>query len=168
MKIIYREGDLLRSDIKVIGHCVNCHGVMGSGIARQIREEYPNVYQRYVRFVEDVLDEFLEREVILGEVQQVRVNPQDPNSRIVLNCFGQKDFGAHKVQVDYAAIRTCMREISSRFKDGIIPENYKKEVGFPLIGAGLAGGDWNLIEQIIEEEFIDVQPIVYKFVPGKV
>lgn len=168
MKIIYREGDLLRSDIRVIGHCVNCHGVMGSGIARQIREEYPDVYRRYARFVEDVMDEFLEREVLLGEVQMVHVNPQDLNSRIVLNCFGQKDFGAHKVQVDYPAIRTCMREINWRFKEGIIPENFKNQVGFPLIGAGLAGGDWDLIELIIEEELTDVQPIVYKFVPGKV
>jgi O-acetyl-ADP-ribose deacetylase (regulator of RNase III) len=26
-------------------------------------------------------------------------------------------------------------------------------IGLPLIGAGLAGGDWNRIEKIIEKEF---------------
>jgi len=31
----------------------------------------------------------------------------------------------------------------------------------PKIGAGLAGGDWNVIAAIIEEEFTAVQPIVY-------
>ena len=27
-----------------------------------------------------------------------------------------------------------------------------QRIGYPLIGAGLAGGDWNVISKIIEEE----------------
>ena len=27
---------------------------------------------------------------------------------------------------------------------------------YPLIGAGLTGGDWNIISKIIDEELIDV------------
>ena len=40
-----------------------------------------------------------------------------------------------------------------------IAENHKdKKIGMPKIGAGLGGGDWNIIKEIIEEELngIDV------------
>jgi cell division GTPase FtsZ len=32
-----------------------------------------------------------------------------------------------------------------------------------VIGAGLAGGDWNKIESIIKEEIKDVDIYIYKF-----
>jgi O-acetyl-ADP-ribose deacetylase (regulator of RNase III) len=38
---------------------------------------------------------------------------------------------------------------------------YGDKVAMPKIGAGLAGGDWNVIEKIIEEECKGVQPVVY-------
>ncbi|EGL17721.1 hypothetical protein HMPREF9413_4472 [Paenibacillus sp. HGF7] len=31
------------------------------------------------------------------------------------------------------------------------------------IGCGLAGGDWDIVEQIIEEVFIDYDVTLYKF-----
>jgi hypothetical protein len=31
----------------------------------------------------------------------------------------------------------------------------------PQIGAGLGGGDWQVIEAIIESEMTDIQPVVY-------
>ena len=44
-KLIYREGNLLLSkDVEVIGHQANCQNTFGSGIARSIREMYPDAY----------------------------------------------------------------------------------------------------------------------------
>jgi hypothetical protein len=37
------KGDLLKSDCQYIAHGVNCQGVMNSGIAKQIRDKYPEV-----------------------------------------------------------------------------------------------------------------------------
>jgi O-acetyl-ADP-ribose deacetylase (regulator of RNase III) len=39
-----------------------------------------------------------------------------------------------------------------------------KKIGLPLIGAGLAGGDWTIIEKIIEEELEgeDVTVVVWE------
>jgi O-acetyl-ADP-ribose deacetylase (regulator of RNase III) len=45
--IHYVKGNLLDSNCDYICHQVNCQGVMGSGIARQIRERYPVVYLYY-------------------------------------------------------------------------------------------------------------------------
>ena len=41
------RGNLLTSGEKVIGHGVNCRGVMGSGIALQIKERWPDTHQIY-------------------------------------------------------------------------------------------------------------------------
>ena len=43
--IHYVKGNLLDSDCDYICHQVNCQGVMGSGIAKQIRERWPEVYK---------------------------------------------------------------------------------------------------------------------------
>ena len=45
--IHYVKGNLLDSNCDYICHQVNCQGVMGSGIARQIRERWPEVYKDY-------------------------------------------------------------------------------------------------------------------------
>ena len=52
--IKYKIGDLLTAPQKCIAHQVNCQGVMGSGVARAIRNEYPKgtskKYTKYVNF----------------------------------------------------------------------------------------------------------------------
>lgn len=40
-----------------------------------------------------------------------------------------------------------MKKVRNLFSD--------KKIGLPLIGAGLAGGNWKVIEQIIKEELED-------------
>ena len=45
--ITYVKGNLLESDCNYICHQVNCQGRMGSGIAGQIREKWPIVYEMY-------------------------------------------------------------------------------------------------------------------------
>ena len=45
MKII--DGDIFDSNADAIVHQVNCQGVMGAGVARQVRDKYPNVYVEY-------------------------------------------------------------------------------------------------------------------------
>lgn len=58
--------------------------------------------------------------------------------------WGKNRKGGIKNPIDYEALTLCMRKINSQFKE--------KHIGLPKIGAGLAGGDWNKIERIIEKE----------------
>jgi O-acetyl-ADP-ribose deacetylase (regulator of RNase III) len=45
-KLIYREGNLLTSrEIGCCAHQANCQNTFGSGIARTIREMYPDAYK---------------------------------------------------------------------------------------------------------------------------
>lgn len=45
---ILENSDLLKIDKGIICHQTNCIGVMGGGIALQIRNKWPNVYKQYV------------------------------------------------------------------------------------------------------------------------
>ncbi len=45
--LIHKTGDIFTSNAKAIGHGVNVHGVMGSGIAVQFRTRFPDMYEAY-------------------------------------------------------------------------------------------------------------------------
>jgi O-acetyl-ADP-ribose deacetylase (regulator of RNase III) len=142
MKIIYETGDLLKCTEAHILHSCNDRGVMGSGIAKALRDEYPEVFTEY-RVI------FEKNGLALGDVIVVPT----PDQKIVYNLIGQRGFGRDgKVYVDYDAIRTGLQKVNEM---GFDP------VAMPKIGAGLGGGDWKIIEAIIEEEFTNRQPIVY-------
>jgi O-acetyl-ADP-ribose deacetylase (regulator of RNase III) len=61
------------------------------------------------------------------------------------------------VRVDYDAVRSVMRGVKEAFAG--------KRIGYPKIGAGLAGGDWAKIAAIIEEELAGEDHAVVEFVP---
>ena len=67
------------------------------------------------------------------------------NPFIIVNAYTQFGFGGRnkgEVDVDYIAVNIVMRRISEFFADRVI--------GYPMIGAGLAGGDWEKISEIIK------------------
>ena len=51
MSIKFVNGNILtfpeRDEDTIICHQVNCKGVMGAGLAKQIRDKWPDVYDRY-------------------------------------------------------------------------------------------------------------------------
>jgi len=145
MKIKYIQGDLLKAPEIVIIHGCNCKGVMGSGVAKLIKEQHPLAFKEYRKVFE-------ETGLFLGDVIWVH-----SNNKIIANCLTQQDFGTDKVQVDYDAVECCMTEINRNcIVHGITA------VAMPKIGAGLAGGDWNIIEKIIETSLTYPIPVVYK------
>ena len=44
MAVIIVHGDLLKASEDIIGHQVNCKGVMGSGVDKLIKEKYPEAF----------------------------------------------------------------------------------------------------------------------------
>ena len=141
MEIIYEYGDLLEAKEKYICHCVNAQGKMRSGVAKVIREKYPKAYNTYINV-------FNTTGLGMGNIIGA-----DCGQHIILNLVGQKNYGDDgKVYLDYQALRKGIKAIN---------KNVKEPVAFPMIGAGLAGGDWKLISEIIEEESADFQPVVY-------
>ena len=146
--IKYIIGDLLESNADVILHQVNCKGVMGGGVARQIRNKYPKVYEEYKSLCATYTNR---SEILLGRVESVVVNER----QIVVNLFAQNDFGTDKRQTDYEALRQCLKKVNSIYRGNKVALPFK-------IGCGLGGGDWFEVLSIIEEELCDCDVLIYK------
>lgn len=71
MAVVIKEGNVFDSDAKIICHQVNCQGVMGSGVAKEVRERYPKVYEEYHIYCESNKDC---PERMLGVAQMVPVD----------------------------------------------------------------------------------------------
>jgi O-acetyl-ADP-ribose deacetylase (regulator of RNase III) len=151
----YIKGDLVKlanekNYFDVIVHGCNCFCTMGSGIARQIRDLWPQVYKA------DCLTEMGDKNK-LGCYTFCQVWTKSQKPLVVFNAYTQYNYGRDKVQADYDAIRKVFRCLAeSGYLNGM-------RIGLPMIGCGLAGGDWNIVEKIIEEELegFDVTIVEY-------
>lgn len=147
--LTYHKGDLLKSGCDILCHQVNCQGVMGSGIAKQIREKYAGVYENYKLFVKQN-----GKGDSLGQVFFFATE----NWQIIANMFSQYNYLPRtECHTDYYAFRSCCKAIKRFIRRCWDSEKGRQPViGFPYkIGCGLAGGDWRNISEILEEEFSD-------------
>ena len=152
MKIL--KGNLLQlaldGNFDVIIHGCNCMCTMGAGIARQIKQHFPDAYKA------DQATKSGDRKKLgtytSAEVERAGVH------YTVINAYTQYDFGGRKVNVDYDAVRSCFRAIRRDFAG--------KRIGYPMIGAGLAGGNWDTIAAIIDEELEGEDHTLVIFQPG--
>lgn len=127
-------------------HGCNAQGVMGSGVARIVRNDFPAAYYEYVRKYE-------ETGLKLGEVIPAQVLP----GRFILNAITQEFYGAPPtVYVSYHAVRVAFG-IVRKFSE----ENGIETINYPMIGAGLGGGDWGKISAIIDEQLDGLQHFVW-------
>jgi O-acetyl-ADP-ribose deacetylase (regulator of RNase III) len=144
MKIEYRKGNILETDCKYILHGCNAKGVMGGGVAAAIRSKYPKAYYDYRSAYEtDGLQ--------LGTI----IPSKQIDGKIILNAITQETFGNTGLHVSYWAVANVMKSLN-----GVLDEDFT-EFTMPKLGAGLGGGDWNVISVLIETELKRIQPIVY-------
>jgi O-acetyl-ADP-ribose deacetylase (regulator of RNase III) len=134
--IEYRKGNLLDVTRGVIIHGCNSHGVMGSGVALAVKNKYPGCFETYHLYCERRNN----NQTILGD-SIVYVASFELT---IVNMITQKDYGAHRRQVNYGAIAKGFSDLHNNYyiRD--------QEFHFPKIGAGLGGGDWEVISEIIE------------------
>ncbi|WPQ61509.1 macro domain-containing protein [Chitinophaga sancti] len=149
--ITYVEGDLLvaakAGKFDAIVHGCNCFCTQKKGIAALIAKAFGS-------------DKFpLEAKHYKGDrtkpgkidYQTITLPSQQPLT--IINAYTQYDYRGEK-PFDPLAFRHCMQAINSRFKGA--------HIGMPLIGAGLAGGDWDEISKIIAAELTNCQVTVVR------
>src|SRR5699024_5323140 len=98
------KGDVLKAEEDVIAHQVNCKGVMGSGLAKQIRNKYKGVYQKYKRECEEELSRSGKSKFLLGHTLNVEVG----EGKYVANLFGQDGYGRDKKYTDYPSLKIAL------------------------------------------------------------
>lgn len=143
------HGDALAPDRGVIVHGCNCMGVMGGGIALQVRQHFPTAYAKY--------REVFETEGLkLGTINYVIVDhPELVPKKIIVNAMTQREFGSDKRYVNYEAVATAFEAVNELLHAIKYAYGVTLPVIFPQIGAGLAGGNWAIIETIIDQTVSD-------------
>lgn len=150
------KGSIFDTDADVIAHQVNCQGNMENGLAKQIKQRYPEVYKKYKTICEeDLKDKYRTgalRTKLLGAVQYDCQNKSKP---AVVSLYAQEYFGRDgKCYTNYSALRTCLSRLNDLCRGKKIALPYK-------IGCGLGGGDWNIVTKIIEDELVDCEVLLY-------
>ena len=130
------QDDIFNCKEDVIVHQTNCMGVMGSGIAKQLRDKYPEVYKAYYYFCKNN-----KAEDIVGTSLICEAN----NGKYIANAFGQIGFGTDKQYTIYDALEKALKEVAE------FAEERNLTVAIPYkIGCGKGGGDWEIVSEIIE------------------
>lgn len=153
------SGDLLKlaklGKFDVIVHGCNCQGVMGKGIAKQIKEQF------HYNFECDEMGE------IPGTIKECYYHEYD---LLVVNAYTQVHYinvesthHNHKglkddAEARYGYIKKCLNYINKHHKG--------ERIGLPLIGCGLAGGNWSVVKKIIEEELKDCDVTIVHYDKG--
>lgn len=132
-------GDLLllaeQGQFDVILHGCNCFSTMGAGIAKVIKEKFPEAYQADLQTLSG-------DQAKLGEYSQARIQRANMEF-IIVNAYTQFNWRGRGIKADYDAIQKIFKKIKTEFS-GL-------RIAYPLIGAGLAGGDWAIISKIIND-----------------
>lgn len=122
--------------LKVIVHVCNDAGGWGAGFAAALSRRWPEPEQCY-RWAHARYGS------TLGRTQCVMVE----NDTWVMNAIAQHGYSAPgKPAIRYYALARALEEIAS------FAVHKRASVHMPRIGCGLAGGDWEQVEPIIEGE----------------
>ena len=150
MKVI--KGDLIKHAIDgkfdVIIHGCNCFCTMGAGIAKQIKNEFPEAYNADLNTTKGDKNK-------LGTISSAAIN-KNGIILTVVNGYTQYNWRGSGILVDYDAIRSVFKHVKLIYSG--------MRIGYPKIGAGLAGGDWEIISKIIPQISL-THPPMHPYVP---
>lgn len=121
-------------EFDVIVHGCNCFNTMGAGIAREIRDRYPQAAAS---------DSMTER----GDYNKlgnwsVGINDLEDSKFIIINAYTQFNISVGKDVFEYSAFALVLQKLEYAFGN--------KRIGLPYIGMGLAGGKKDVIIPMIE------------------
>lgn len=140
-RIRYLKGNALEprgDDQKLIVQVVNDKAMIwGAGFSKQLRNKWPHAQAEFKDWVLGA-----KREFKLGAAHIVRVD----DSTTVVSLVAQHGFGpADHPRVRYNALATALQQV------GEMANNAGASIHMPRIGSGLAGGSWEVVEEIVEE-----------------
>ena len=155
LNIQYVEGDLFecvlaeQNKIRIIPHVCNNRGAWGKGFVLPLGRQFPAARTAYQQWaLGQPLDDDLEiltnptRPFELGALQVVEGASKVFVANMVAQVFGGKR------PLFYNSLVRCMDELAD-----VAAHTFKEPYVFmcPLFGSGLAGGDWAIIEKLIED-----------------
>lgn len=142
--ITHVKCDIFEVETDILCHQVNAQGVMGAGLAYQMRIKHPEVYGAYRHWCKNV-----GADDAFGSWLVVPTR----SGKLVVNICAQKYYGYRDCYTDYATLYNAFKFINKKYPG--------KTVAVPHgIGCGLAGGNWDRVYAIIEETLVDVDCLI--------
>ena len=150
--ITYVEGDLIeaarKGEVSVIAHCCNCFCTMGSGIAPKIKYAFPYAYEA-------------DLDTPTGDPNKLGTfslgEPEEYPNPMVYNLYGQFGYGKRKQglrDLNYNALYDALVGMANDLHRYDCGDQESHRIGLPMLGAGLAGGNWKIISTMIEETLV--------------
>jgi O-acetyl-ADP-ribose deacetylase (regulator of RNase III) len=130
------EGDILECDIQYIAHQCNCVSTGAAGLAYYLFNKFPfsDIYSNRIKKIYDP--------------GSIIVSGDGNNSRYVINMFSQFFPGNYSEKDTLSLRESYFKECLNKILliEGI------QEIAFPYkIGCGLAGGNWEIYEKMIDD-----------------
>lgn len=166
-----RFGDITTVTHGIIVHGCNAQGAMGAGVAYQIKNLWPKAFEDYAHFISCVRENNLSpgctlltkdqalafRQGVMGRV----INTVISDKLVISNAITQFDYSNSGTKhTSYQAVYDSFEHILDLARETRLPVHY------PLIGAGLGGGNWAIISEIIDTMFQhdnDIQRTLWLF-----
>jgi len=144
---------LLNKDVDVIGHQCNCQNTMGSGIAKSIKEMYPEAWNSDVTAAK-------QKSNTLGNFSLARINSwtaakHGVKVKFISNLYGQNLYGKGARQTNYEAIYAALEGMANALTSNALNQfDPNFTVGFPYKMASDRGGArWEIIHEMIAVAF---------------
>lgn len=127
------SGDLFASGAQTLVNAVNCHGVMGAGIARAFRDRWPFMYADYQRLCAS-------GGLRLGEPVLWRPMHRESGPQVVL--FPTKDHW--RDSSDITAVRDGLAYLVDHLAAWRV-----ESLALPALGCGLGGLAWSEVQPVM-------------------
>jgi O-acetyl-ADP-ribose deacetylase (regulator of RNase III) len=119
---------------QVMMHVCNNKGVMGSGIALQVKNQIPNAYRAYKEF-----------ESKFGGIQLGTIS----TCHNVINLHAQDGYGQGIRHLDYEALYQSLEKAAAYLESAGV-----ERIGVPYrMGSDRAGGDWRIVSAMLNSVF---------------
>ena len=144
----HTKGNLLdlaeAGEFDIVVQGCNCFNTMGGGIAKEIRERYPEVAKADAETERGdyrKLGTYTEGFAWFNE-RKVNDTDFDANNYIIVNAYTQYKMSTGQDVFEYTAFELILQKLAHEYPN--------TRIGFPYIGMGLAGGDKERIMAMLE------------------
>lgn len=145
MKIV--EGNIVEAEESYIMHGCNCQGVMGSGVARAIRDRWVDAYVAY-RNDYLIYEQGGNQHKMLGNYCSFQCDDKEIFNLYTQDKYGRDGKAYASAPAIFSSLIRATRSLSTDRSKNV------HEIAIPKIGCGLGGLVW---ENHIEKVLLDVE-----------
>lgn len=157
MGLSYKTGCLIEAiktfKVDVAAHQANCYNTMNSGIAKAFKVNFPEVYAADCETGKGDPEKF-------GYFSFAHLEDYPVT---VLNLYGQFRFGADRQYTNYEKLEEALEAMAEFLQD----EEPNLRIGIPKLGCGRGGGNWYVVEALVEKYLGKWDVTVYSLERGE-